>query len=75
MESPDKNTRRDSMKRIIFCVSFLFMLLVGIVNAASQEYFKGKRHQAFDRDLNRWGHGRLGSLFGSASQQKYSRKS
>jgi hypothetical protein len=30
------------MKRIIFCVSFLFMLLVGIVNAASQEYFKGK---------------------------------
>ena len=30
------------MKRMIFCVSFLFALLAGIFNAASQEYFKGK---------------------------------
>ena len=30
------------MKRIIFCVSFLFALLAGIFNATSQEYFKGK---------------------------------
>jgi tripartite-type tricarboxylate transporter receptor subunit TctC len=30
------------MKRIFFCLSFLFALLAGIFNAASQEYFKGK---------------------------------
>ena len=30
------------MKRIFFCVSFLFALLASIFNAASQEYFKGK---------------------------------
>jgi tripartite-type tricarboxylate transporter receptor subunit TctC len=30
------------MKRMIFCVSFLFTLLAGIFNATSQEYFKGK---------------------------------
>jgi tripartite-type tricarboxylate transporter receptor subunit TctC len=30
------------MKRMIFCVSFLFALLAGIFNATSQEYFKGK---------------------------------
>jgi tripartite-type tricarboxylate transporter receptor subunit TctC len=30
------------MKRLIFCVSFLFALLAGISNAVSQDYFKGK---------------------------------
>ena len=30
------------MKRMIFCVSFLFALLAGTFNATSQEYFKGK---------------------------------
>jgi tripartite-type tricarboxylate transporter receptor subunit TctC len=30
------------MKRLIFCVSFVFALLAGISNAVSQDYFKGK---------------------------------
>jgi tripartite-type tricarboxylate transporter receptor subunit TctC len=33
---------RASVKRIIFCLSFLIPMLAGIFNADSQEYFKGK---------------------------------